>query len=248
MAFAVLAVVTLPTLSGLPEDSPRNDFVFQPATFGAADATAMTNDIAAFFTTANTTNAIDGYLSHRLARSPAVATVKFYDITTHLNGSAHGGPVFSTTFVLSHAAINAQDLPDESAMAVSYNRSFGTDVEFGPPGQTIASTDAAIDQGAPLTHLGRTRPRSSDRGRIFIGPLNAGAVNVASTSSGLGLAAIAVADLKVATVRLKASTSIWSVWSKKTSSVGSIAGGFISDGVRTQRRRRVEERTRTIWP
>jgi hypothetical protein len=93
--------------------------------------------------------AMTAYMSKVLQTSGTCLTINYYDITAHLDGSAAGSPIETTTHTWSTGPENEQQLPEEIACCFSYRADYGSAPEFGP---------------------GKTRPRASLRGRFYLGP------------------------------------------------------------------------------
>ena len=115
---------------------------------------------------------------------------------------------------------------------------YGSTIEHGPTSTSIPSSDAAQDQGAPATHTGKTRPRASLRGRVFIGPLTAGVPdsNGHVTASAATVVQDAFDDLVGALSALANSTTIV-VWSRATASVAAVTWRIVPPIFGSQRRR-----------
>jgi len=106
---------------------------------------------------------------------------------------------------------------------------------------TVPSTDSAIDQGAPSTHLAVSRPRARSRGRLFFGPLE----NYGSPGPNAGLlSSTFAADLATAVNGLidthnTVSANQFNVvnWSRRNASVAPYTHYFVNEAFGYQRRR-----------
>jgi len=148
----IKAVVKMHKLSGIPRDDVVNDWYFHwdngaadPAT---ADYDVVKNALAAFYSTVGTgmVHAVGEYISEAINRGIG-PDVEIYTIPP--TRGPLGAPVYTSSFALA-AAGTGTPLPSEMAICLSYRSDYSTDVEFG---------------------AGGTRPRSSHRGRVYIGPL-----------------------------------------------------------------------------
>lgn len=251
----VKAVCVFPHLSGLPKDTDEVTFAFVSED---ADGTTLAGHLETaqvlqhFWNSANTSHPIAWYLSSILDRTAGVARVDYYDVTAHLDGSAAGPPVVSAPFTLGAGDAGSFNLPAEDAAVITL---YGANRHAAPvtgPVSSIPTPHRAQVEGAPPTHSGRTRPKQSRTGRLYIGPLRTNALGYILEET--YLKDTFVADLGVASGRLVSETEAistgsptWGVWSRKLGNVDTIVGGRIDNAVDTQRRRGVESTTRLAW-
>jgi hypothetical protein len=128
------------------------------------------------------------------------------------------------------------------AVTLGYRSAYGTDPEHGATA-SLPSSDQAIDEGAPASHTGVTRPKARDRGRIYFGPVTSGAVTVTSGTPGgtvdsafkVNLIA-AFKDLAAAVSAATPSSSLV-VWSRRAAGVKPVAFLYVDEGSTYQRRR-----------
>jgi len=160
------------------------------------------------------------HISKVMSRGSGASTIEAYDITTHLDGSAAGSPVAMTTFTLGNAGTGFS-LPEGLAIAISYRSDYGTDVEFGPG----------------------TRPRSRDRGRLYIGPLTSDVVDFDTTTFRSRILAQVVTDFQQAMFALSSSVTAggdeWVLrqWSRKNAAIKLPTECFMDNRFDYQRRR-----------
>lgn len=226
----LLAVVKLNKKSGIPHDAAQNTFAFNvsglpPGSVNMDDATAAILD---FYNTnvtfAGTTGRVCQYLGDSCSLALLGNTISFYDVTGHLDGSAHGAPLRVDTWTL--AAKGGDQLPDEVAAAISYHGDYGTDVEFAPG----------------------SRPRARDRGRLYVGPLALAGVTQDATTGEPILSLAMRATLAGAAQRLKNVTTVtWSLWSRKKATMVPVTGGWVDNAFDSQRRRGNTATARTIY-
>jgi hypothetical protein len=116
-------------------------------------------------------HAICWYMSSGISRVANACTITYYDVTAQLGGLSLGAPIGITPFTL-----GATDpgpvfpLPSQVAVCIGYRAAYGTDQEHGVA-ETVPSDARAIREGAPATHAAVSKPRASDRGRFYLGPL-----------------------------------------------------------------------------
>lgn len=166
MSFPQKVTISLAHLSGITADQEVMSLYYdrgvEPV---AADYDALATSLVAFFNSVATGAAYS--LLSRMAPCIAVAgtphTLRWYNVPA-VRGPL-GSPVASRTFGFT-AATGANGLPAEVACCMSYQRTYGTDVEFN----------------------GSMRPRARDRGRIFLGPLSYEALTQDGTTKELYIA------------------------------------------------------------
>lgn len=223
----ILSTVVFNHKSGLVEDQVVNTFAFDvlvtPQTTATLDA--ISQALFDFYNTpAVVQNAsIATYLAPSISRTD-LPLIKHYKLDGHLNGSPHGSPIRTDVMASLDGAGANTGLPAEVACCLSFHSVFGPDAEFGPG----------------------TRPRSRDRGRIYIGPLiSTMATTVAPTSRVVPAPAL-ISDLVVAAQNLRddANTS-WCVWSRKDAVLKFVTGVSVDDAFDTQRRRGEKPTART---
>jgi len=198
------------------------------------------------------THSLADYMSHDLDNTVNHVIVRIYNITGALGvGAFHGTPIRTEFSTLPVSAFGAGlDLPPQLAVVLATNATATGVLEHGPA-ETVDSTEAAIDQGAPATHAARSRPLSRYRGRMFLGPWNFKALLGAAGESSvetelLTIACKAAVDLVAASATAAAP---WSIWSKADAILRPIAKGYCEDKFGTQRRRREKTSVvRSLWP
>ena len=222
MPGTLLVRTTIPVLDPTSDPS-SSSFVF--ATTGTVNPSSLGPLIAhvqKFWTTAGTggTNAVQHYLSPVVDPSVNHATTEIYNITAHLDGSAHGSPITMTDFTITPSAFNS--LPEGVAATVSFRADYGTDVEFGPG----------------------TRPRSRDRNRVYIGPLANVSTENDPTSFRCRFKAQFITDCLAALFDLSSSVTddtgnewVLQVWSRKNAATKLPTTGWMDDRPDYQRRR-----------
>jgi hypothetical protein len=238
MAVLLLRTV-MPNVSGMAKDEVVNDFVFNEPSSSADCITAVKSFWVGDHTGGGSAP-VAGYIN--LSVSRLVHTmIQVYTLDGHLDGSPHGSPTaIDTTLVLTAAPVNS--LPDPLAGVLSYHAAYGTAEEVGPVG-AIPSDARARHEGAPTTHSGRSRPKSSLRGRVYIGPVATNSIG------GLGgISAGFAASLAGAGNFLMTAALGWCVWSRRTASVHNIIGGWVDNELGVQRRRNTNPTGKSVWP
>lgn len=211
-----LAQVVIANVNGLPADSFVNTFWF--GTLSDPPSQTQSDEIASrlidFYTTANTSAALGTYLGNCVSRGAGASTIKVYDGT-----AAPGlGPIDTYPMTI-NAAGDAQDLPWEVAVCISFKNDSATGI-----------------------------PAPNRRGRIFFGPINITAVtDVAGSVRPFGTfrTDAAVASERLRDSNTAATT--WVVWSRDLSVASEVESGWIDDAFDTQRRRGEAVTTRTSW-
>lgn len=224
----ILCVQKWPRKSGIPEDSVDMSWVFHYGT-GAPDAAAF-DAIAAllddFWTNTPTggTSAPQNYLNLVLSNNADAVVLEFYDITSTLDGSPHGSPVGMRT--LSLVPGGSGTMPSEVCSVLSYKSPYGTDVEFG---------------------AGALRPRSRDRGRIYIGPLAGSAFVVDTTTKEALITPQCRDDFVAAAADLAGdhTTVAWGQWSRAKAEVALVDEWWMDNACDIQRRRGIKATARS---
>lgn len=215
----VHTTITLPAKSGLPEDDVVNTFNFQiTGIFGDFDLPDIEDKIMSFYndTFPPAVQSVGRQLGPQISRT-IKPIFRHYDVTGHLTGAPAGSPVrmaAAPRFIEASAPSNG--LPGEVAICLSFSGDLGTDVEFGPGG---------------------TRPRSRDRGRLYIGPLYTNVLQ----DNGNGRVSVNSATM---TALLRAGEFLmgnpdvrWQVWSRAAGVMKQVTRVWVDDAFDTQRRR-----------
>ena len=222
MTQVIKAVATIPNKDPLI-DSTDNIFVFESDTAtDYSEVSAIYTAIINFYTVAGTGggNAIDHYFSDSHDAGTNHASITLYDISTHLNGTPAGAPVAMENWTCPGGG-SGNPCPEGVAAAISYRRDYGTDVEFGTG----------------------TRPRSRDRGRIYVGPVSSVALDEDGTTNRCIWKAQFITDCLAAAYNLSEGHTaggteyVWRQWSRKNASVGLITELFMDNRPDYQRRR-----------
>lgn len=214
----VLATVTFEHKSGLVEDRVVNSFAF--ITDGTPPSGGDYDDIktalADFYNVAPAGhNSIAAIIAPCIDRAK-LAQVKMTVLDGHLDGTPHGSPDNIQQFTLEPANPGAVGLPSEVAICLSFHSSYGSDVEF-------TST---------------TRPRSRDRGRVYIGPLVTGVTSEEPTTLKCRVAQSTRETLIDRGSFLAATTpNQWCVWSRKAGLLKPVTEVSVDDAFDIQRRR-----------
>lgn len=121
---------------------------------------------------------------------------------------------------------------------------------------TVPVTGNVATSGLPnevavcLSYYGsRNIPRH--RGRIYLGPLNANAMQTHEAGGDMGPHAGLVWGLRAAAGRLRAAASPalpWSVYSRVNNQLDPITAGWVDNSFDTQRRRGIKPSSRQTWP
>lgn len=223
------AVVTLSATSGIPEDAVVNTWSFDHVSLTSAVAGNIVAGLVGFYNTDVGTNPVSFYLANSLSRTFDAARVDVYDITSELGGQPHGVPTYSDTFDLG-STTSTTDLPREVAMVLTLTGS----------GRNLVSPDVPDDGdpgGVNDPDAARDRPMQRRTGRVYLGPLNAEALD---SSTGRPKT-LFMSDILAS---YAAHYAFWigagiapSVWSRKNAEVYNIKGAFTDNAFDTQRRR-----------
>lgn len=244
------AVAVLAAVSGLAADEVENTFWFtHPDTEALAHVTAIATAITQFYTNSGaTSHSVAEYISPVMSRALGAAIVKCYT-GPDINGVT-GSPVLNLPFTLNAADSPFPQLPREVALAMSFHGDLSPVPEEGAVA-AIPSSESAIDQGAPATHSGHTRPRARRRGRIFLGPLATSALRVTSGTAEQRPHQTVIDTLATAAGQLHTGTmvtagEVWIVGSRRDNIGYPVTGGWVDDEFDTQRRRQIKPTARTV--
>jgi hypothetical protein len=200
----------------------------------ASDFNVIQTAVEAFYNVAYLTQVhpIAYYLGANLDRNANRCENEITEVTHHLDGSAAGSPSVLRAFTLGPRFVSGQDMPVQVSAVCSYRADYGTDPEFG-------------------THL---RPRASDRGRIYLGPLIITTTTVDGSTppktvflaSFLSDIHLALSSIYKATTGTPATQWSWCVWSRKESLFKAVTE-LSSDLIPDTTRKRVDARSNLVW-
>lgn len=245
MAGEHLVTVTIPHVSGLPEDSVVNTFPidmmpgYDVPTFVADVVTALPR----FYNTPNASSQfIARFMGNGLSRAANACAVKLYDVSANLEGRSiadggipSGSPIGQGTFTLGNSLNVGSALPEEVAVVLTTRTgNYASQPVERPDG---SDTGLAVD-----------RPRQRHSGRIFLGPLIAEAVQLGATNKARPDTAMRTAILDAAERlydELSADGHKWSVWSRADAVFRDVEVVQVDDAFDTQRRRGVAPSSRT---
>lgn len=227
MALTGLFRVSCPSLDP-NRDGFSNHFVFQsPSATVWTGIGPVLSAIQGFYNTVATgaANKVANFMGPSLDAGTNHATITVYDITSHLNGVGIGAPVSITNWTLA-VGPGATSVPEGVAMCINYRADYGSDVEFAGTTSAIPTPpDIVSDYGAATTHTGRARPRSRDRNRLYLGPLNTACISNATTTNAAQFTTQAMGDclkaLSALSNTITAGTDPWNlrVWSRASASL-----------------------------
>jgi len=126
-------VVTMPCVTGLPEDKTENVFsVGQNGVLGASDLTDAIAAVRDFYITAHAgqVNAVGKYIGQSVSRTANACTVSLYSSTDLTGATPFGSPTNITAFTMS-SVLTSNALPEEVAAVISYGRVLNMRELFG---------------------------------------------------------------------------------------------------------------------
>jgi len=218
-----LTDVILRATDGVPADNVVNTFAWTASSLSALQA-VTTAAIPSFYNGTHSpgTAPISDFISSAVSRASNAIEVRYYDITTHLDGSPHGSPVASEFFTLSGGEA-ATALPSEVSLVLSYHSAYGSAVE----------------------ESGGTRPRARLRGRCYIGPLTFATI---ASDTGRPTTAFMNTLLGAGESFMALGSAPWSVWSRMNAAMTTVSNLFVDNAFDTQRRRGPKASTRVSFP
>jgi hypothetical protein len=222
--------------AGDDSGSVSNTFMFRFTGAGVPSSTNLddlaTQAIAMYNTGPGTNPALGALLGPQFPRVANTSEVAIYDLDLADPAHAYGSPVNVRFFTLAGAA-GGTPLPNECAVVLSFRAAYGTDPE----------------------HAGTTRPRASDRGRVYLGPWGTSQILAVTPPTGGSVATVAVAAKNTIIGAYRAMvaaslTTLWeaSVWSRKEQLFKPVAQYAYDDLWDTQRRRSSADPLHTWLP
>lgn len=245
MAGEHLATVTIPHVSGLPEDAVVNTFPIDmmPANPIPDFVTDVVTALGRFYNTPNASSQfIARFLGNGLSRASQACVVRLYDVSANLEGRRlvdggvpAGSPIGQGTFTLGNSLNVGSAMPEEVALVLTTR----TDNYASQPVERADGSD---------TGLQVDRPRQRHSGRVFLGPLLPEAVSLGANSKARPDTAFRTAILDAAERlqdELIAEGHRWSVWSRADAVFRDVSIVQVDDAFDTQRRRGVAPTSRT---
>jgi len=220
----VLARVTLPYTTNLPDDVAINTFVFDDTTSPGPATSEITDLLVDFYNTAQaTTLSVGQHISEVVSRSSNVCAISLAEIIDP-GPTVDVGPVYyldQFTLAAAHGTGTAVSLPLEVAVVNTIKNDSETAIPIG-----------------------------RRRGRQYIGPLDILALDTAGPypflTNGLQLTLAQASE----TLRDDASTAdvAWQIWSRAAGEAYPVTSGWINNEFDTQRRRGADATVREVWP
>lgn len=242
-----LAVVSIPSKSGIPADTIVNTWAYQDDGVRSPNdnADAFGGALVEFYNTvqASSSRSVANFLSSSLSRATNAAEIEFFHINgtapgtdkngvpykPAINGGPHGSAFRAMTWTLAAETAGYTPAPSELAACLSFHSPY---------------------QGAP-EESGTTRPKARHRGRVYLGPLAMQSWAVEATTfrtyintsvSGTIVAAAAALVNFGATSNPK-----WCVWSRENGVMQPVIGGWCDDAYDIQRRRGEKAKSRSTF-
>lgn len=230
----VLCRITLPYVSGLPQDVAVNDFVVEFDPTDETERSDVGDALIAFYNDVPTGLSgiyVAKFLGTQLSRSSLAASIDYYDLTGHLDGTPHGSPVASRSWTLAAAIGSGSNQPDQLALVNSFHG----------------------DLGSLLEIVGDTRPKARRRGRIYLGPLRQDYQTLDANNSPRPTDAmrecinVASHDLADALTFDSETATRWHVWSRAGEATYTITGGSVDNRFDALRKRSADATDRDGW-
>jgi hypothetical protein len=211
--------------------SNQFNFLFIPGSGPAdSDFVALNTVLTHFYNSATgPANPVKLYFGPQYLASANSNETAFYAIDVADPHHYYGSPV--STKLWSFGSVGGGVcLPNECAAVLSYRTNYGTDPE----------------------HAGSSRPRASDRGRVYIGPLNEAGIVDVSLPSGQKFAELdpgLVTAISNSASRLFTESAAanwqWSVWSRKEQAFKAVLDKAVDAYIDSRRNRSVRNPIQT---
>lgn len=197
-----------------------------------SDVANLMNDVWKFLNGASGgAGTITFYLGPQIYRATNSVLMDAYSMDLASTTNIFGAPIY-TLQKTPGASAATTPLPNEVAMTLSYRAAYGSDPE----------------------HSGTTRPRASDRGRVYLGPLHTGVMGSVTAPNGtitvnVQAAVITAILAAYSTLVSDAVGHSWalSVHSRKERVLKDVASKAMDNSLDTQRRREVEPPSIQTW-
>lgn len=214
MGFNVLAVVRLARVSGLPQDVCVNTFAFRDFITAALGTVAQNavDKVKDFYNVENAVDDVAEFIGPQISRGAAAHSIDIYDLGDPVS-LPMGSPVLTSTMSLDPTG-GGRAMVGEAAATLSFHADL-TDIP---------------------QEVGNTRPAARRRGRVFIGPLQDGAVTNVNEPL-LSAACIAALHDSGEALRDSGGNTDWAVWSRVEGLLRPVVGGFVDNAPDVQRRR-----------
>lgn len=226
MAGIVHITVTMEMKTHLVKDQVQNGWTFASATQSAHEiGEAGVVLLNTFYNAPAHGVVVSSYFAHNVDRViPMVAKVYQLSATSstvvdpHGPGTGFGSPIDTIPMTAYSDPGSGIDLPEQVSVCLSYH-----------------GTTGGLSEGSGHS----PRPASRHRGRVFLGPLHAGAIAIDPTTGSPVINGALLTSLgNNGGAGLMPSTApSWVVWSRKNATVDPVVGGFIDNRFDTQRRR-----------
>jgi len=185
-----------------------------------------------------TVDRLSGYMSVSRSRSPDRCLIELFDVTDHLDGSPHGGPVLERNWTLGNAG-GGSPFPEEVAICLTIRGG-------GWATQPIEVADGADPDAAP------DRPRQRHSGRLYLGPwqntVQTTVDDRARPSADIHNAILDAAQQLALNVSTLDNDWRWCVWSRKNAAMYTIEDLQVDNAFDTMRSRGVSPTFRRTRP
>lgn len=211
-----------------------NTFTVQTPFALAAVPGEISTALAAFYTATGTdqVNPLSYYLGNKLSRAADACRVRLFNVSSSLDGSAHGPSYFEDTFTLG-APSASNCLPPEVALVATI---YGAGRESVSPEVADNADPSGFDDADSL----RDRPMQRRTGRIYLGPFTLNAFDGATAGPNDDVRqdlAYAFRNLQNALEARSTGPYMLSVWSRKNQSIYNAYSVSVDNAFDTQRRR-----------
>jgi len=231
--------------SGLVKDACVNNFIIDDHGHIAdhGGPLLITQEINRFYNDApagGTGAKLCQFLGPQLSRVTNGVQVRYYDLTGHLDGSATGSPAYQDAFTLGPEDVAGPPACPSEVCGVLTIRGQGWD-----------TSPIDIPGGAPGP-AGDVRPRQRHSGRLFLGPIDTGALTTDGTTGRTTLSTYFRSTVCHAAKVLANNWDAlnlspdWAVWSRVAGVVIKVVAAQCDDAPDTQRRRGIAPSTRDL--
>lgn len=240
-----LTTLTVPNRNGIPRDEVKFSVAFDDA----PALGSMSTWWSTLFDHNYGTAALVGYIGRCLDFT--AATLALYDLTGHLDGSAHGSPVASAEGFLAGPDSPQNSVGNQLAIVVGFQDNAYDATPTVTGSGEVPTPEQSQDYGAPATHAGQLKGKARHSGRIYLGPVAVTAISVDGNGNPV-LGAPCLADVSAAfSAHMPGGADAgglhWSCWSRRDAVLRHVGQGWVDHCLKNRRSREFVNNSRTTF-
>ncbi len=226
-----LCTFTVPNNDGDPKDEVRFSFVIEGALLTAGGLqTLWTAVMDTAYPGASLHSS--AALASCLVLTGGAITGRAYDITAFLDGSPHGSPYLVEA--VTGTGPGGDSRGNQLCAVIGFQSAAYLSTPVDGPIAAIPSSESAIDQGAPATHMGTTKLQSRQSGRIYFGPLDGSVIGI-DANANPELTGTWKTNFSENFHDAIVTPGVFRVWSRRNAAVYPITQGWVDNSIGTRR-------------